>query len=330
MSARRSVCACAAVAIAASGAAAASAHAQAPPANDNYLASAQMMQGGAVSRSFSQVVDTSAATTQTDLFNPDRDGLPFAGGPPESTSCRGTGFGATVWYDFTPEIAGGVEVLAGGYDTTVAVYEYDPRTARITRPVTCASTPGAGEQLLLPKVERATSYTIQVGGAAGATGRLDFRFGFFGDRDEDGVLDEAPDKCLRVRGIREAGGCPPELRSILRNPYRDAPGGIRLTTLSLTRLPVGARVEARCGRCGPRQVRIARGTAVTMSQFAGRYLRAGTRLEIFVTRPRTRSGRYRFGAIGNYYRFTIRERGLSPRVDRCLKPGTTTPLRRCT
>lgn len=322
--------ACSSVGLAIAALAATSPAQAAAPTNDNYLASTQMMEAGAVMRSFSQVVDTTAATTQPDLFNPDREGMPFAGGAAETTSCRGVPFGATVWYDFAPEVPGGVEILAGGYDTTVAVYEYDPRTATITRMVTCASSPGVGEEVLLPKVKRNTSYTIQVGGAAGASGMLDFKFGFFGDRDEDGIFDETPDKCVSIPGVAAAGGCPPELRTTIRNPYRDAAGGVRLTSLTLGRLPVGARVEARCGGCGPKQVRIARGATVSMTKFAGRFLRAGTRLEVFVSRSRTTSGLYKFGAIGNYFRYTVRSRGLSARTDRCLKPGSTTPLKRCT
>jgi hypothetical protein len=303
----------------------------APPANDNYLASTRMELGERVARRFEEIVNTTGATTQpTDLFNPNRAGLPFGGGQPETLTCRGATFGATVWYDFAPEIAGGVEIVAGGYDTTVAVYEYDPRTARIGGLVACDATPGAGEQLQLPKVEAEKSYTIQVGGAGGATGLLDFKFGFFGDRDEDGVLDEGGDKCRSVPGIREAGGCPPTLATTVRVGASPAAGGVRLASLSVSKVPVGAKVQARCGRCGSSQTRVASKSTVDMTKFAGRFLRAGTKLEILVTRKRSGTGRYRFGAIGNYYRYDVRSGGLSARIERCLKPGKTTPLKDCT
>jgi hypothetical protein len=67
-----------------------------------------------------------------------------------------------------------------------------------------------------------------------------------------------------------------------------------------------------------------------MTKFAGRLLRAGTKLEIFVTRKRSGTGRYRFGAIGNYYRYNVGAGSLSARIDRCLKPGSRTPLKDCT
>jgi hypothetical protein len=304
--------------------------AAAAPANDNYLASTPMMDAGGVKRSFSEIVDTSAATTQFDLFNPDKDGMPFAGGPPENTRCGQAQFGATVWYDFAPEVAGGAEIVANGYDTVVTVYEYDVRTAKIVRTVTCASTPGVGETVDLPRVKRATAYTIQVGGAGAATGRLDFKFNFFGDRDEDGIFDETPDKCPTTPGVREAGGCPPELRASPSAAYRDAPGGPRLTRVVVSGVPVGARVEARCRRCGISQSRIATRSVVTLPKLTGRVVRAGAKLEILVTRARTASGRFKYGAIGNYFAYTARARGFSPRVTRCLKPGSKTPRTRCT
>jgi hypothetical protein len=56
---------------------------------------------------------------------------------------------------------------------------------------------------------------------------------------------------------------------------------------------------------------------------------AGSRLEIFVTRARTRSGRYRFGAVGNYFSYEFKAAGIRRRLERCLRPGSRTPRRRC-
>jgi hypothetical protein len=301
----------------------------AAPLNDNYLASTQMMRSdGTVTREFHEVVDTSAATVQPDLFDPDKEGMKLGGGPAENIRCGQSEFGATVWYDFAPEVAGGVEIVAGGYDTVVSVYEYDVRTAKITRAVTCANRPGAGEDVLVPKVKRGAHYTIQVGGAGATAGMLDFKFSFYGDRDEDDVLDLS-DKCPRIPGVSEAGGCPPELRVAPRVGWTTAAGGARLERLSVLSVPVGARVEARCRRCGLRQVRVAHGPVVSLPQFVGRLLPDGAALELLVTRAHTSAGRYRFGAVGNYFRYTVRNGRLSARTDRCLQPGSTTPRRRC-
>jgi hypothetical protein len=65
---------------------------------------------------------------------------------------------------------------------------------------------------------------------------------------------------------------------------------------------------------------VARTTSTRVSRF-GRFerrLRAGTRLELFVT-SRNR--------IGKYTRILIRAGGAPKRVDRCLFPGSSRPKR---
>jgi hypothetical protein len=303
----------------------------AAPPNDHYLASTRMaLSDGSVARSFHDVADTAEATVQPDIFDPDSEGAKLGGGPAENTRCGQTDFGATVWYDFAPEVDGGAEVAASGYDTVVTVYEYDVKTARITRTVACENRPGAGEDLLLPSVKRGRHYTVQVGGAGATTGALDFTFSFFGDGDGDGVLDETPDKCPAIRGVSQDGGCPPELRSSPQVRYRDAPGGLRINEVTVSSLVAGSRVQARCRRCGRSQVRVARGRSVGFSRLAGQFVPNGAIIEILVTHASTKAGRYRYGAIGNYYRWTVSAGRIGKRVDRCLKPGKTTPSTRCT
>ena len=103
---------------------------RAPPPNDNYLASTTI-----AAEEYTDTVDTTEATTQPDLFNPNRDGLPFGGGDPEPTSCGGASpFGKTAWWDFKAPSDGGVELKAnGGFDVVVAVYTWSERTSKITR-----------------------------------------------------------------------------------------------------------------------------------------------------------------------------------------------------
>jgi hypothetical protein len=302
----------------------------APPANDNYLASLQMMDGERVLRQFNDVVDTSEATVQGDLFNPSRDGLPFGGGGPEPTSCGATSFGHSVWYDFLPEISGGAEIQATGYDTVVAVYEYDVRTAQIVRQVACQNA-GAGEDLILPTVRAGRAYTVQVGGAGAAAGALDVSFLFFGDRDEDGVLDEEPDECLDLPGVNAAGGCPPELNASVSLSWDLTTAGLRFTTALVRGAPRGARVEARCRRCGVRRTRArGRGGTVRLRRLVGRSAPPGAVLEVFVTQGRRGSGRFKYGAIGTYVRYVFDADGIRRRTTRCLPPGSMRPARRCT
>ena len=84
--------------------------AAAPPPNDNYLASTTInRQDGSMANEYADSVDTTEATTQPDMFNPDKDGLPLGGGDPEPTTCNGgSSFGKTAWWDFRPPSAGGI------------------------------------------------------------------------------------------------------------------------------------------------------------------------------------------------------------------------------
>ena len=304
--------------------------AAAPPANDNYLSSLQMMEGDRVMRQFNQVVDTTEASVQADLFNPNRDGLPLGGGGPEITSCGGASLGHTVWFDFLPEISGGAEIMASGYDTVVAVYEYDIQTAKIVRQVACENR-GAGEDLILPAVEGGRAYTVQVGGVGAAAGALDFSFLFFGDRDEDGVLDEEPDECLALPGINAAGGCPPRINASVSLSWNLTTAGLDLTAALVRGAPNGARVEARCVRCGVRRTAVqSRGRPVRLNRLVGRSAPPGAVLEVRVTQRPRGNGRYRHGAFGSYVRYVFGPDGIRKRTTRCLVPGSAKPRRRCT
>jgi hypothetical protein len=299
--------------------------AAAPPPNDNYLASTSIVtQQGTVPLEFAERLDTTEATTQPDMFNPNRDGQPFGGGDPEPTSC-GAGqpaFGRTAWWDFKPQSAGGVEIRAsGGFDVVLAVYEWSEQTSRITSTVRCQNAEVGSESMLL-EVSRGTNYTVQVGGLANTGGPLQFRLDYFPDTDGDGVLD-GPDKCRTRQGIQAAGGCPPELRATPRIRYDGVAGGIRITSLAIDDVPRGARAEVRCRRCGGKvTARARRAGVLKLNRFVGREVRNGDRIEVRITQPRARSGRYRFGAIGKYYRWPVTGDGLGDRVSRCTNPGS--------
>ncbi len=302
----------------------------APPPNNNYLASLQMQNGEAVAREFRDTVVTTEATVQADVFNPNRDGLAFGGGGPEPSSCSGVSYGRTVWYDFIPDVSGGVQIAASGYDTVVAVYEYDVGTSRLGRQIACENR-GAAEDLILPTVDRGKAYTVQVGAVGGAAGTLQFEFLFFGDRDEDGVLDEAPDRCPRQPGIDSAGGCPPALSATLSLEWANTANGVRFTTVRVRGAPKGARVEARCRRCGvPRTSARSTGRPLRLKRLVGREAPAGAVLELRVTQRPSGRGRYRHGAIGTYLRYVFEPGGIRSRTVRCLRPGSNKPRKRCT
>jgi hypothetical protein len=304
--------------------------AAAPPPNDNYLASTTINRSdGSMPLEYGDTVDTTEATTQADTFDPNRDGLPFGGGDPEPTTCGGgTAFGKTVWWDFRPPTAGGAQIRANGaFDVVVAVYTWSTETTRITRTVVCRNASPGSEDVVVPAVRKGTNYTVQVGGAGSTGGPVSFSLDWFPDTDGDGVLD-GPDKCRGRQGIERFGGCPPELRSAPRIRYDGVSAGIRVTSLALDDVPKGARAEVRCGRCGSKVTRRAsRSGVLRVPGFAGRTVRAGDRIEVRVTQGRTGKGRYRFGAVGKYFRWPITAGGLGDRVSRCLQPGSRRPTK---
>jgi len=277
-----------------------------PPENDNYLASTAINETGRnVPSTYTNTVDTTDATTQTDLFNPNRDGQPFGGAGPEKTVCNGTPFGKTVWYDFHPKVDGGVEIkTVGGFDAVVSVYEWSERNSMITRTVECQDTAGVAEDLILKKnVKGGHAYTVQVGGVSApggliGGGSLTFTLDYFRDTDGDGFYDAEGDKCPTVPGPRGSGGCPPALNPFASLNFDQVTGvGIKLTRLALTHIPKGAKVVALCGGC-PKQAKTFRGGTIEFKKLYQRTVRNGSKVQLRVTMGRTRSGRYKYGATG--------------------------------
>jgi hypothetical protein len=301
--------------------------AAAPPPNDNYLASTSISDAQRpLPPEYSNQVDTTEATTQSDTFNPDKDGLPLGGGPPEPTSCGSTTYGKTAWWDFRPQSPGGVEIKAsGGFDVVVAVYEWSSTTSKITRRVACQNAAPGSEDVLL-EVRKGTNYTVQVGGAGNTGGPLDFQLSYFRDRDGDGVFD-AIDDCPSLPGTTK-GGCPPELRAAPRFGF-DRPGnGVIIRSLTVDDVPKGARAEVRCRHCGRAVSRTARRSgSINLRGFLGRLVRTGDAIEIRVSMARRKRGRFRYGAIGKYYRYPVTSAGLGKRVLRCLNPGSRKPVK---
>jgi hypothetical protein len=293
----------------------------APPVNDNYLSSLPVDQV-----EFTATTDTTEATTQPDLFNPNRDGQPLGGGAAEPLACKGTAFGKTVWYDLAPQVSGGLQLRATGFQTVVAVYEWNPQDSKITRLVDCSANAGVDDLLLSVKGKK--NYTIQVGGVAGAGGALNFNALFFPDTDGDGILDDQPDKCKTVPGIERFGGCPPELKVVPSIGFDGSASGITIKRLIVDRVPKGAKVVAKCSGCGSQTVKAKRFGRVSLSKLVGKNVRAGTKVEIRVTLGKTDSGTYVYGATGSYFEWPVRAGGLGARVTRCLNVKSS-KIERC-
>ena len=315
--------------------------------NDNYLSSWVIPDAQVVPRfrpvpevTRTVAEDTTGATTQPDLFNPNKEGLAFGGGGAEPLACNHVKYGSTVWYDLHPDVPMGVQLIASGYPSAIAIYEYNARTAQLDRKSVLCQEAATNTNTfpVLGDLKAGKAYTVQIGGlqngASFFAGPLQVTFNLFPDHDADSVLDGV-DKCPFLQGVMRFGGCPchrspPNLRLQGRG------AGLRLTSVVVGSIPGGARVEARCRQCGVRQVEVAgrRANSVTLSRFAGVTMPAGSHLEFWVTKSAVngkagQSSIYRFGAIGSYINLTVKNAALGSRVLRCLMPGSLKPRRSC-
>jgi hypothetical protein len=293
----------------------AGAYAQSPPGNDNYLQSFGLnAPGSRLNRTATlrATADTTNATIQSDVFSP-----PQSGGPAEPTTCQGTSYGKTVWYDFYPDVNGVVQLRASGYDTALTVVPFNrttgsPNFARAQ----CANASSSTSETFFVEVRGRDAYTVQIGGVGTAGGPLEFLFDFLSDTDGDRVLDQEDD-CRRLVGPRSNDGCPrrPKVNTTLR--ATPTATGIELLGLSV-RAPKGSRVEVRCSSGCRRQVKRARST-VGFPALRGRSFLAGTNIDIRVTRR---------GSFGAFVRYRVLA-GNFKKTERCMNPGSRVPRRRC-
>lgn len=300
----------------------------APPPNDNYLASTALNQaGGPLPPVLSDDVDTTEATTQSDLFNPGPDGQPLGGAGAEPTTCNGTVFGKTVWWDFHPPVDGGVEIKTAGFDNVITVYQWSDKTSKIVRTVGCQDTAGITEDMILPdEVKKGRAYTVQVGGVAGpggliASGPLHFELDFFADTDGDGFLDAEGDKCRTTPGPRAFGGCPPELNVSPVISFGSTASGIQIRKLLVGRVPRGAKVRASCRGCRSAST-VAKHSTVEFKTLEGRSVNKGGKVQIRVTLGRHGKGKYRYGATGQLITWPVKAGGIGIKRTQCLHVKT--------
>ncbi len=269
--------------------------AAAAPINDNYLSSLQLNAPGKQlnrTETLRDLRDTTGATVQSDVFNPTiPGGPPLGGGPPEATTCNGVGYGATVWYDFYPDISGLARIRTSGFDNVIAVVPFDAKSAVPDFAARrCVPNLSTMSQELIAPVTAGHAYTVQIGGVNAVQGRLEFLFDFL-----------------------------PQIRRVNADATLIAQAlatGIRIKSLKVS-APRGTRVEVRCTRGCPPQAKSAR--TVSFSGLNGVRLAAGARLRIYVTEPST---------IGAYIEYRI-GRGSFTKISRCLNPGSRKPRLSC-
>jgi hypothetical protein len=311
---------------------AAPAGAQSAPPNDNYLSSTRIPQGstrGATLATYTDTENLTDATTQRDLFNPARNGLPFGGGGPEPLSCAPAIYGRTIWYDIHPEIPEGMQLSANGLPDVISLYRWSPDTAKIVARVGCQASSSGTNTISVAELKKGARYTVQIGAlqtASGpASGIVTVTATFLPDHDGDGIYDPL-DACPFLAGIPRFGGCPPQLAPVISWHMT----GSTLSRFAVSKLPAGARVTVRCS-CGAAQIRTVgpRGGPVSMTTLVGRTVPTGATIQVWATKRASGHGVYRHGAIGQYRRYTGDVGGLSSPTELCLMPGSLTPRKQC-
>ena len=310
-----------------------------PPVNDAYLNSALVVASqttGERPATLNTFVDTTEATTQADLFNPDPEGTVTSGGGAEPTACRGVSYGKTVWYDLTPKIPGGVEITtAGSFRTAIALFQYSPQTFLLTREIDCQTTGTFTNDLAEPtELQAHRDYTLQIGGVQTAAGigggQLDVKVSFFPDHDGDDTLD-LNDHCPTLKGVPAFAGCPPTIVPTPHYGFNDTGTGTTLSAFTVTNLPGGAKVQVRCPRCGINVTETAgpRAGAVSFKRLVGRTIPSGDTLEIWATHKASGTKNFRYGAIGGFLSYTSRDGKLIASKLMCLMPGSLKPQAQC-
>jgi hypothetical protein len=294
----------------------ASAFAQAP-VNDNYLDSLRLNDPGSRlerTDTLRDRRDTTNATVQSDVFSP-----PQSGGPAELTTCQGTSYGKTIWYDFYPDVNGLARLRASGFDTVLGIVPFDLDTARPDfSKALCSNASTSTTEEFLVQVRGGRSYSVQIGGTGGTGGALEFLFDFLADTDGDGVLDTV-DRCDRLDGPEANNGCPRRQRVNTTLRALPTPTGISIDALTVTARR-GSRVVVSCSRGCRRQVkRAGRTGTLTFPALRGVDLTAGARLDIRVTKP---------GFFGEFARYNVLA-GNFRKIERCMNPGSRKLRRRC-
>ena len=216
----------------------------------------------------------------------------------------------------------GVQLIASGYPSAIAIYEYNARTAQLNRKSVLCQTAATNTNTfpVLGDLKAGKAYTVQVGGlqngAGFFAGPLQVTFNLFPDHDGDGQVDGI-DKCPFLQGVMRFGGCPPTIVPRPTYNYKGVGSGLRLTERD-RKMDSGRRsrggslstVWSAAGRGGRPAC-----NSVTLSRFAGLTMPAGAHLEIWVTKSAVtgkagQSSIYRFGAIGSYINLTVKNGAL--------------------
>ncbi|MGO9907574.1 MAG: hypothetical protein ACLPY3_17920 [Solirubrobacteraceae bacterium] len=268
------------------------------PVNDNYLCSLNFNAPGSKLNGTATLEDTenmATATTQNNIFSPcGLTNCPSGGA--EVTSCDGTSYGNTIWYDFYPNAKGLVSIRTQAlFDNVITVYQYNQQSLAPELGTAKCAVSSFGSGQLVASVKKGADYTVQVG-AISNPGPIHVLFDFF----------KTPPKRLSATTFLKA--------STLSN-------GLDLSSLTVSTAR-GAKVSVSCGglcRSVSKSVPRFGSNMLQFPSVSGVRMPSGSKLLIHVTAPHS---------IGALVQYTILPGNFSKQTF-CTEPGSSKPRSKC-
>ena len=268
------------------------------PINDSYLCSLNLNSPGKPLNSKDTLEDAenlATATVQSNIFSPCGLATCPSGGA-EETSCNGTSYGNTIWYDFYPNAKGLVSIRTQAlFQNVIALYRYNTQSLEPDPSTAQCSVASLGSGQLVASVNKGASYTLQVG-AVSNPGPIHVLFDYF----------KTPPRRLSASTFLKAG--------TLTN-------GLQLSSLTVTTAR-GVKVSVSCsGFCSAVSKTVPKFGSDTLrfANVSGVQMPAGSKLLIHVTAPHSIGALIQYSILpGNFTKQTF-----------CTEPGSNKPRTTC-
>jgi hypothetical protein len=268
------------------------------PINDSYLCSLNLNSPGKPLNSTDTLEDAenlTTATVQSNIFSPCGLASCPTGGA-EQTSCNGTSYGSTIWYDFYPNAKGLVSIRTQAlFQNVIALYQYDQQSLEPNLASVQCSVSSLGSGQLVASVKKGASYTLQVG-AVSTPGPIHVLFDYF----------KTPPRRLSASTFLKAG--------TLTN-------GLQLSSLTVTTAR-GVKVSVSCsGFCRAVSKTVPKFGADTLkfANVSGARMPSGSKLLIHLTAPHS---------IGDLIQYSILPGNFTKQTF-CTEPGSNKPRTTC-
>jgi hypothetical protein len=293
--------------------------------------------------------DTTNYTLQADMFNPNGDGTPSSGGPPEPNECGSSTYANTIWSVFYADKYGVMRIeTAGPFDSVIGIVPFrspynDPRPLGIS----CFDGLSGFQEQAAGLVFPGEWYAVQVGGTGTPPGgQVQVKFeldrpprvggdavltwnGVQGGIKVKSLVVKAPKGSkVAVKCVRKKCGKNPRpftaRKGLFNKPIAavgpaDSSSGVRMRPLAGGGTPSDAAPKLRSAAARRSSVSPQAHAAKNYKLLGGRKLKLGTRLQIRLTRP---------GFVGTYFEYNVSLKG-APKVKRCMNPGSNKPRKRC-